>query len=68
MELWQLSEVQVKTLLSVRSKDKDGVHKSIIKERTLKALLTRKLIKPRRVYKAYMVLTPEGKEIIRRVR
>ena len=68
MELWQLSDVQVKTLLAVRAKDKDGVHKSIIKERTLKALLTRKLIKPRRVYKVYMILTPEGKEIIRRIK
>jgi hypothetical protein len=67
MELWHLSDIQVKTLLAIRDKDKDGVHKSIIKERTLKALLTRKLIKPRRACRAYMVLTSKGKEIIRRV-
>ena len=68
MELWQLSDAQVKTLVVVRDRDTDGLHKSVINKKTLVALLTRKLIRPRRACKAYIVLTPTGKEIIRRVK
>ena len=67
IELWQLSDVQVATLLSIRDSERRSLHKSIIRIRTLNKLLREKLVKRQPYNQTYIVLTARGKDIIRRI-
>ena len=68
MEFWQLSDSQVKVLVSIRDRESSSLHIGLVIEKTRDSLLKRSLIKRQPKNQAYLVLTERGKDIIRRVK